>query len=220
VLAYPDPAERSQRDKFHQATIRWILEKRMDLDEKWARGLQLIRPAYFSGPDSMHNKILAEGSKRLNRRRLVAYTVLLPHLRKFDTGRVHRVEGFLPTFENMISLATTKLGLSPGSVDTVKHRDWRPVKPVAHAICAHIVWDSILWKMWGRKPDADRAMAFLMLPEYVQEVVDIAEHFRQQVCEVDEFKIREDQTIRLVSRWLSEGDVPPVFESSDKILKQ
>jgi hypothetical protein len=56
--------------------------------------------------------------------------------------------------------------------------------------------------MWGRKEGVDRQLALLMLPEYVEEVVEIAEHFRSQLSEIKEFKVREENTIRLVTRWL------------------
>jgi hypothetical protein len=202
VLAYPDPLERTQRDKYHQAIVRWTLERRMEMDEKWAQGLQLIRPVYFSGSDSLNDRVLKNGNKRLVRRYLVAQLVVLPHLRKFDTGRIHKVESFIPTFANMIALATTRLGLKEGTVDTVASRDWRPVKPIAHAMCAYFVWNQILWTMWGRNKDVDRKLAFLMLPQYVEEVVQIAEHFRPQVCEIAEFNVYEKETIRLLARWV------------------
>jgi hypothetical protein len=202
TLAYPDPLERTQREKYHQAIVRWTLERRTEMDPEWRQGLQLIRPAYFSGADNLHDRILRDGNKRLERRCIVAQIVVLPHLRRFDTGRIHKVEGFFPNFANMVALATAELGLSEGSVDTVANRDWRPVKPVAHAMCAYVVWNQILWTMWGRNKDVDRKLAFLMLPEYVEEVIQVAEHFRSQVCQIAEFNVHEDETIRLAARWV------------------
>ena len=76
------------------------------------------------------------------------------------------------------------------------------MKCSAHAISAYYAWSHILWKMWGRKEGVDRQLALLMLPEYVEEVVEIAEHFRSQLSEIKEFKVREENTIRLVTRWL------------------
>lgn len=206
VLAYPDPLERTQRAKFHQAIIRWALDRRMEIDPEWAQGLQIVRPAYFSGTDKLHEKVLAAGNKRLQRRSVIVQHVVLPHLRKFDTGRDHTVAGFVPTFDNMITQATAKLGLESGSTSTVAARDWAPLKPVAHAICAYLVWSEILWPMWGRNADADRKLAFLILPEYVEEVVQLAEHFRLQVCNIRAFEIRDEQTIRVATRWLEDED--------------
>lgn len=206
VLAYPDPLERTQRAKFHQAIIRWALERLMEIDPNWAQKLQIVRPAYFSGSDSLHDKVLAAGNKRLRRRSVIVQHVVLPHLRRFDTGHDNTVAGFVPTFENMITLATAKLGLETGSTSTVAARDWAPLKPVAHAICAYLVWSEILWTMWGRNAGVDRKLAFLILPEYVEEVAQLAEHFRLQVCNISEFKIHDEHTIRVVTRWLEEGD--------------
>lgn len=202
LLAYPDPLERTQRSKFQHAIIRWTLERMTELYPDWAQEPQPIRPVYFSGSEKTHDSILAAGNKRLERRSAVAWHVILPHLRKFDTGRDHKVAGFAPTFNNMITQATAKLGLKAGSTSTVADRDWAPSKPIAHAICAYLVWSEILWTMWKRNAEVDRKMAFLILPEYVEEVAQLAEHFRSQCCDISAFEIREEQTIRIVTRWL------------------
>jgi hypothetical protein len=179
----------------------------MALDAKWRNELQLIRPAYFSGSNKVQDKILKEGNKHLKRRQIICQQVVLPHLRSFDTGRVHRVDGGAPNFERTLVRATAELGLSEKSYDTVASRYWKPLKPVAHALCAYIVWSEILWNMWERKSDVDRELAFMMLPEYVAEVVEIAEHFRTQVCQIKDFKIPENNTIRFSARWVDgEGE--------------
>jgi hypothetical protein len=202
ILVYPDPADRGRRADYQQSLARWTLERRMELDPKWRNGLQLIRPAYFSGSDKVHDKMLREGNRHLRRRRIICERVVLPHLRGFDTGRIHRVDGGAPDFERMLLLATTDLGLSENSYDTVASRYWAPLKPVAHALCAYTVWSNILWEMRGRKPDVDRELAFMMLPEYVVEVAEIAEHFRTQVSQIKSFEIREEMTIRISTRWI------------------
>lgn len=199
-LAYPEFSERTQRDKFHQAIVRWTLFQRIEIDRNWAQNLQIIRPAYFSGDDRLHERILHNGNKRLERRMIIAQLVVLPHLRKFDTGRTHKPEGLDPTLKNMLVLAAAELGLSESTVNTMANRDWRPVKPVAHAMCAYVVWSTILWEMWERKASVNRKLAFLMLPEYVAEVVEISEHFRPQVCSIADFHISEEQTVRLTTR--------------------
>lgn len=205
VLAYPTDEER--RGRFQQSLIRWTLNRRIEMDREWAEGLQLIRPAYFSGSDELHDNALRQGNKILRRRQVVARNLVLPHLRGLDTGRVHRVKGLMPTVGRMLTVVADELGIDVASVATIASRDWRPLKPVAHAVCAFMIWDNILWEMWDRKPDVDRQLAFLMLPEYVAEVAEIAEHFRSQLCDPnnfkkrDDFRIREEDTIQIVTRW-------------------
>lgn len=163
VLAYPDPLERTQRDKFHKAIIRWTLQTRINMDKKWAQELQLIRPAYFSRPDSLHDSILKQGNKRLARRKLVAQYIVLPHLRKFDTGRTHKVEGLTPTVKNMLVLVTAELKIKGGSSDTIADREWRPLKPVAqcHPARESRGWTSSVAATGGRRRCSGRSQAWI-----------------------------------------------------------
>jgi hypothetical protein len=202
VVTYPDPLDRHERDKYHQAIVRWAIERRMYLDPEWAKMLQPIRPAWFSGSDAAHDAILKRGNKRLRERMAAAQFILLPHLRAVDSGRPQTVNGFVPTVNNMAILAGDLLGLESGSQATVKSRIWKPTKPVAHAMCAYIVWHQILWEKWGRNPSADKQLAFLLLPEMVEEVVELSEMFRVQLREIDQFKIHEHETIQFTTSWL------------------
>jgi hypothetical protein len=202
AIAYPDPQDQKAQDLFFQAIIRWTLEQRIALHHEWAQSLQALRPVYFSGPDQQHDAILKRGRKRLAERMAVAQYIVLPHLRAIDTGRKAKVDGFEPTVNNMAVLAGSSLGLDSGSQATVKQRFWRPTKPVAHAVCAYIVWDTVLWKMWERNPNADRQLAFLLLPEMVEEVVEVSEIFRGQLQEITQFKIQEHEIIRFSMKWL------------------
>jgi hypothetical protein len=201
VVAYPDPQDKNEREKFAQAIVRWTLERRMELHPEWAQDFQLIRPAYFSGSEKQHDSILKRGMKRLKHRLAVAQFIVMPHLRAIDTGRPQKVDGFVPTVNNMTILAAEFLGMESGSQATVKSRVWKPSKPVVHAACAYVVWHQILWDKWGRNPKADKQLAFLMLPEMVEEVAEIAEIFHGQLAEIRQFKIRDNETIRFVTCW-------------------
>jgi hypothetical protein len=107
AVAYPDPQDKNEREKFSQAIIRWTLERRMELHSEWAQNLQLIRPAYFSGSEKEHESVLKRGMKRLKHRLAAAQFIVMPHLRKIDTGRPQKVDGFVPTVNNMTILAAT-----------------------------------------------------------------------------------------------------------------
>jgi hypothetical protein len=205
VVAYPDPQDSNERERFSQAIIRWTLERRMELHSEWARDLQLIRPAYFSGSEKQHDSILKRGMKRLKHRLAAAQFIVMPHLRAIDTRRPQKVDGFVPTVDNMAILAAGYLGMKSGSQATVKSRVWKLSKPVVHAACAYVVWHQILWDKWARNPKADKQLAFLMLPEMVAEVVEIAELFRGQLADISQFKIQDNETIQFVARWVPEA---------------
>ena len=200
VVAYPDPLDISERNKFQQAIVRWTLEQRIELHPEWALNFQQIIPAYFSGEEKNYISTLKRGMKRLRQRHAISEFIVLPHLRAIDTGRQQRVDGFFPTVNNMSQLAGLSLGLRSSSVATVKSKLWKPSKPVAHAMCAYQVWQ-LLWNKWGRNPQVDKQLAFLLLPEYVEEVVEIAELFRRQLADITQFSIHDDETIKFATSW-------------------
>ena len=68
ILAYPEPEDRLERERFWQALCRWAIETRMAIDPEWAKTYQWIYPAIFSGEDALHKAILKRGTKRVHRR--------------------------------------------------------------------------------------------------------------------------------------------------------
>ena len=75
-------------------------------------------------------------------------------------------------------------------------------------MCAYVIWNEVLWKKWGRNPDADKQLAFLLLPELVEEVVEIAEEVRQQLFQIQQFTNSGERiTIQLVTKWLPEPNI-------------
>jgi hypothetical protein len=204
ALAYPDQADKNRRELFAHAIVRETLEERMRIQPDWAQQLQLIRPAYFSGPEKQQDNILKHGTHRLNRHLVAIEHIVVPHLRSLDTKRHHLLKGYEPTVANMSLLALTKLGWKSGeSVSTFKSKAWKPSRPIAHAAAAYIVWDTVLWKKWKGNPQVNRKMAFLLLPEYVETVVEISEHFRGELKKISRFKIPDEELIRFSTRWLS-----------------
>lgn len=202
IVAYPDPRDKNARYAFTQTLVRLAILRRMEVDPDWAKGPQVIRPAYFTGSDVLHSRVLRRGTMKLNQRLAIAKFLVIPHLRAIDTGRTARQDGLPATVENMSILAGNFLGLSEGSAKTVQSRLWKPSKPIVHAMCAYVIWSDVLWKKWGRNPDADKQFAFMLLPELVEEVVEIAEEIRQQLFQIEQFTIPEHETIKLVTKWV------------------
>jgi hypothetical protein len=66
---------------------------------------------------------------------------------------------------------------------------------VIHAATAFLAWHENIWRELGLNPDADKLLAFLMLPEFVEDVVFISEEYRAQLGQIKQFTIREEETI-------------------------
>jgi hypothetical protein len=207
TVAYPDSTLVKERNRFSQALVRWTLEWRIDHDEKWSQDYQVLRPAYFSGDEKQYANTLKRGTKQLNFALTAAQFMAMPHLRKIDTGYLENVESLEPMVYNMSILAADHLGWGPGSYSNFKANAWGPSKPVIHAAAAYVVWQQVLWEKWGRNPKANKNLAFLMLPEYVKEVVAISEEFRAQLKEITQFKIRDEETIQFTTVRSPNSDV-------------
>lgn len=200
LLAYPDDIDSNRRAAFQQAIVRWTLEWRISADDKWARSHQVMIPAYFSGSNDEQDRLMKHGTKRLNDRLVAAHFFALPHFRELDTGVRQRPEGLVPTINNMAILAAAHRGWSEASFTNAKSNIWGPSRTVIHAAAAYQAWDSVIWQKWGRNPAVDRKLAFLLIPDFVEEVVWIAEYFRSQMHQVKQFqkfhnRVRQIQTI-------------------------
>ena len=66
IVAYPEPQDEKQRDDFTQSLVRQTILRRIEVDPDWAKGPQVIRPAYFTGSDVLHSSVLRRGTKKLN----------------------------------------------------------------------------------------------------------------------------------------------------------
>jgi hypothetical protein len=66
IIAYPDPRDKNERDAFTQTLVRLAILRRIEVDPDWAKGPQVIRPAYFTGSDVLHSSVLRRGTKKLN----------------------------------------------------------------------------------------------------------------------------------------------------------
>jgi hypothetical protein len=196
TIAYPDARDQAERARFEQALVRWTLEWRIREDDNWAREPNILRPAYFSAPEKQHDAILKRGNKRLKERWVAAHFVAMPHFRAVESGKIQRPEGLAPTVNNMSVLATEYLNLSTESVSTFKSRMWAPSRSVIHAAAAVLVWDTFYWKKQGRNPSTDRKLAMMLLPEMVEEIVDISEELRCLLPAITQFKIKENETIK------------------------
>jgi hypothetical protein len=146
-IAYPDPLDANQREKFSIAMARWQSVS----GGYWNRsgmnaqtGSPSIRPVVFSQPEQLFLQIYQRGSKVLYRRLVIAGMMLLPHLLEDEIG------GLSPTVGNIAVAAGAELGYSAESQKTVESQVWAPVKPVAHVAAAATLLHSTLdWPLGG-----------------------------------------------------------------------
>ena len=80
IIAYPDPRDKNERDAFTQTLVRLAIFRRMEVEPNWAKDPQVIRPAYFTGSDVLHSKVLRRGTKRLQINSSLLQNFLLFHI--------------------------------------------------------------------------------------------------------------------------------------------
>jgi hypothetical protein len=203
VLAYPDPFDEHQRDRFMQSLIRWAILERVSVDPEWAQQRQPVRPVVFTGQDAQHERNLRLGSTLLNKRFAAAQFILMPHLYAASTGRLPTVDGFYPTVKNMAFKTMDLLGWEGNQTSTLMTKVWKPTRPVAHAASAFVYWHEELYEEFGHEPNVDKRLAFLLFPKMVEEVVKVSERFRSLLPQIDQFCICDTETIEFQTHWLA-----------------
>ena len=198
TITYPDPRDRTEREKLRAAFVRWAILERAKIDTVYAQNPQNIRPEIFLRDEKVYQKTCARGSELLAKRVLCATYLILPQFRDGPTP----IPGFEPTVDNLIGALADRVGQSRESRKTIADRLWRPTKPVAHAALAYGHVLSLGWETKGRY-DADRwlmninpTLAMFFYPGWIRIAVGHAERFRQLLPDFGQFKIREQDTVR------------------------
>ena len=99
TIAYPDPLDESQREKFRLALCRWAILQRATIDGQWGRVAQAIKPEIFSQEERLFLQSYERGLALLAKRFMCAATIVLPHLFKTPP----RLYGLEPTVGNLAS---------------------------------------------------------------------------------------------------------------------
>lgn len=108
-IAYSDPTEATQRQKYSIALSRWAIIERGKLDKEWLNEEQAIRPVIFSSDEKIFRDTYQRGSKRLWERCHCALLMLLPHLVE------ELLEGLTPTVSHIALTASRIRGYKPTS---------------------------------------------------------------------------------------------------------
>ena len=199
-IAYPDPAEATQRKKYSIALSRWAVVERANLDKKWKEDEQMIRPIIFSQPEKLFLDTYRRGSIKWWRTAHCAFVMLLPHL-------VDELLGGLPqTVGNIALVAGDKLGYGPGSQKTIQSRIWGPAKPVAHAAAAVMLCLGVLnhpdqeWDDQHQLCYQQRLLATLFYEDVFRNfLLRPAELLRLQVPSCNRFHIAENETVQFIA---------------------
>jgi len=193
TLAYPDRLDAIAREEFRLSLCRQAVLTRCEVDPGWAMTPQIIRPDIFSGPDSDWDNAYNRGRKKLEHRYIAAAFIALPHLvARF--GGPKEFEGYNVTVQNMSYLAMDFMGWEGDSESTLKSKIWGPSRPVVHAAAAYIQWafepEEVL------PPIEQRILAF---PEALEGILKRSEIFRLGLPLVQQFTIKEEDTIQFLS---------------------
>jgi hypothetical protein len=187
TIAYPNPLDESQREKFRLALSRWAILERTR-----------IKPQIFAQEERLFLKSYERGSNLLARRFICAGTMIGPHLCKTPP----RLHGLQPTVGNLAGLTAYALGMTFESQKTIESRLWAPTKSVAHAAT---MWFQFVMRAWkDKRPwhhdyqicNHDLLLGALFYPEAVTMVVQSAETLRLRLPGIRCFHIKEENTIK------------------------
>jgi hypothetical protein len=117
TIAYPDPRDKPQREKFRISTSRWAILERAKIDNEWRRVAQKIRPEIFLQEERFYIQTFERGSSLLARRVFCAAFMVYPHLFKTPV-RPYRDA---PTVGNLAEILADALGISRGKLSNLNN---------------------------------------------------------------------------------------------------
>jgi hypothetical protein len=199
-IAYPHPDDATQRKNYSIALARWAVLERAKYDRNWNDSEQLIRPSIFSQGEKLFLDTRKSGSRRLWRHSHCAFSMLLPHV---EPGLL---DGLEPSVENISLRAGGPEGYSQGSTKTYQSDVWAPVKPVAHAAAAAVLYWGCLhdlvedqdenYQICNNQPFLATLFFENLFKDYM---LVTAEHLRLQMPTCSRFKITESETVRFIA---------------------
>jgi hypothetical protein len=198
TIAYPDPLDETQREKFRIALSRWAILQRATIDGQWGGVAQAIKPEIFSQRERPFLQSYKRGLDLIRRRVICAAAIVGPHLLETPL----RLRGLEPTVGNLSLIVADALGMSSESQKTVESRLWAPTKPIAHAV---LVWgfyllrasiNKVTWAHENQLCNHDLFLSAFFYPEIVTLLVERAEKIRLRLPGIKCFHIKEENTIQ------------------------
>ncbi len=198
TIAYPDPRDKPQRERFRISTSRWAILERAKIDNEWRRVVQKIRPEIFLQDERFYIQTFERGSSLLARRVFCAAFMVYPHLFKTPVRRYRDA----PTVGNLAEILADALGISRESRKTIESKQWAPLKPVAHAAVTLGRFLSSAWRL--EKPWDDEhelcnknlMLGVLFYSDIVRFLVEEAERVRLRLDKMGRVNIKEQNTVQ------------------------
>jgi hypothetical protein len=204
TIAYPD--NRNERERYHLALCRWYVLKRAQRDPGFASKLLFIVPAIFVSSDHDCVRTLKRGNKKLVHRITATRWLVMPHLRdeKLKPLQVEKDGEFIiPILNKMTLVALEALGWTgkEESVPTFKSKIWAPSRPVVHAAAAYALACYHADRIFPieRQVDAYFFEACFEHPSTVATLIRTSEAYRLKLAEIEQFKIKEEETIQILA---------------------
>jgi hypothetical protein len=204
TIAHPDNP--NERERYQLALGRWYVLKRVQRDAEFAGKLHFITPAIFKYSDQDCVRVLNRGNKKLEHRFAATRFLVMPHLRdvKLKPLQVEKDgEFFIPTLNKMTLVAMEEVGWigKAKSIPTFKSKIWAPSRPVVHAAAAYELWCYHAARTFPVEQQVDAYFIELCLehPSTIATLIQKAEAFRLKLGEIEQFKIKEEETIKILA---------------------
>src|ERR1700730_11540 len=190
TIAYPEPKDAEERDRYFLAISRLYVHLRVKENPEFGRTLK-------------------KGNKRLFCQIPAATWIAMPHFRGEGLKPVEveingQLQSIIPTVKNMGMIAMNELGWQgkSTSIPTLKSKIWAPSRPVVHAAAAYSLWCYYAERVVPAKEQVDSFffLACLELPSTVAAILRRAEAFRLILPEIEQFQIKEEDTIQFVGQ--------------------
>jgi len=209
TIAYPEPKDAEERDRYFLAISRLYVHLRVKENPEFGKTLHYIVPAIFTPPWRDFVRTLKKGNKRLFCQITAATWIAMPHFRGEGLKPVEveingQLQSIIPTVKNMGMIAMNELGWQgkSTSIPTLKSKIWAPSRPVVHAAAAYSLWCYYAERVVPAKEQVDSFffLACLELPSTVAAILRRAEAFRLILPEIEQFQIKEEDTIQFVGQ--------------------
>jgi hypothetical protein len=199
TIAHPE--DRNERERYHFALCHLCVLARAKSDLDFATSLLPIIPAIFVSSDHARLQTLKRGNKKLRHRLATAKFLVMPHFRerKLEPLQVEKDrELIVPTLNKMTLVAMKELGWTakPKSVPTFKSKIWAPSRPVVHAAAAYVLWCHHAKRTI---PVEHLFMTCLGDPPTIAGLMQKSEAFRLMLPNIEQFKIKEEETIQILA---------------------
>jgi hypothetical protein len=123
---------------------------------------------------------------------LAAKYIFMPSVAEARLRRRVRIDGYVPTVENMTKVVMSALGWKGDSSATVKDKIWRPTRPIAHAAAALLLFYEDLIAASGENP----FVVLMRSPELLNKIIRASEAIRGQLADVDKKRFRISRAIK------------------------